>query len=48
MAISTKNQLAKTKAKALFEHFICHYSFPKRLHTDQGRHFESKVTKDIC
>ena len=47
-AIPTKNQSAKTTARALFDNFICHYSFPACLHSDQGRNFESEVIKELC
>jgi transposase InsO family protein len=42
-AVPTKNQLAKTTAEAFFNHFIVHYGIPKRIHSDQGTNFESKV-----
>ena len=42
-AIPSRNQTAKTTARLLFDNFVCHYGFPSRLHSDQGRNFESEV-----
>ena len=47
-AYPTKNQTAKTTAKILFDNFICHYGFPARFHSDQGRNFMSKTIKQLC
>ena len=48
LAIPCRNQTAKTVAEALWENLISHYSWPERLHSDQGRDFESKVIAELC
>ena len=47
-AFPTRNQLAKTTARILFEQFIVHYGFPARLHCDQERNFGSNVIQELC
>lgn len=47
-AYPTKNQTARTTAKVLYENFIIHYGFPARIHSDQGRNFESATIKHMC
>lgn len=48
VAIPTKDQKASTVAKNLCEHFLVHYGFPERLHSDQGRDFESHTIRELC
>ena len=47
-AIPTQNQTAKTTARVLFDNFIVHYGFPARIHSDQGKNFESHLIKELC
>ena len=46
-AFPTKDQKATTVAKVLVEKFFVHYGLPQRLHSDQGRDFESRLIKKL-
>jgi transposase InsO family protein len=48
IAIPTRNQTAKTTAEAFFNNLVVHYGLPKRIHSDQGANFESKIIKELC
>ncbi|KAK7884084.1 hypothetical protein WMY93_027207 [Mugilogobius chulae] len=46
-AFPTKNQTALTVAKILVEKYFIHYGLPSRIHSDQGRDFESRLIKEL-
>ena len=43
-----KTQTAQTTAKVLWDNYICHYGFPEKIISDQGRNFESDLIKEFC
>ena len=47
-AIPTRNQTARTTAKALFDNYFVHYGFPEKLHSDRGQNFMSRVIRTLC
>ncbi|XP_064417743.1 uncharacterized protein LOC135358269 [Latimeria chalumnae] len=47
-AYPKKDQTARTVARTIWEDFICHYGFPKRILSDQGANFESAVVAELC
>ena len=47
-AIPCKDQQAITVAKVLRDSWFTRFGVPQRLHSDQGRNFESEVIKELC
>ena len=48
LAYPSKTQTAQTTARILGDNFICHYGFPEKFISDQGRNFESDLIKELC
>lgn len=47
-AYSLPDQRAQTVADKLITEFICRFGTPTRIHTDQGRQFESNLFASMC
>ena len=48
VAYPSKTQTAQATARILWDNFICHYGFPEKFISDQGRNFESDLIKELC
>ena len=48
LAHPSKTQTAQATARILWDNFICHYGFPEKFISDQGRNFESDLIKELC
>ena len=48
LAFPTKNQRASTVAKILVEEIFNRFGCPERVHSDQGRNFESQLVDELC
>ena len=46
LAYPSKAQTAQATAR--WDNFICHYGFPEKFISDQGRNFESDLIKELC
>ena len=47
-AYAIPNQEAITIAQKLLDEMFCRFSLPEKLHSDQGRQFESEIVKQLC
>ena len=47
-AIPTRDQKASTVAKVLFREWFVKFGIPERIHSDQGRNFESNLVRELC
>ena len=47
-AFPTRNQKAVTVAKTLVKEWFFRFGIPLRIHSDQGRNFESEVVEALC
>ncbi|KRX56741.1 Retrovirus-related Pol polyprotein from transposon [Trichinella sp. T9] len=47
-AYPISDMTASTVARTLVNEFICRYGAAESLHSDQGRHFEAALIKELC
>ncbi|KAK9519951.1 hypothetical protein VZT92_022642 [Zoarces viviparus] len=47
-AVPTHNQRASMVAKVLVNEWFCKFGVPSRIHSDQGRNFESHLIQQLC
>jgi hypothetical protein len=48
LGYAIKDHTAQTVADIVVTEFICRYGVPYRIHTDQGREFESELFSEMC
>ena len=48
LAIPTRDQRAATVAQVLVTEWFCKFGVPARIHSDQGRNFESCLIQQLC
>ncbi|XP_056314361.1 retrovirus-related Pol polyprotein from transposon 412 [Danio aesculapii] len=48
LAIPTRDQRAETVAQVLVAEWFCKFGVPGRIHSDQGRNFESTLIRQLC
>ena len=48
LAYPSKTQTAQATARILWDNFICHYEFPEKFISDQGRNFESDLIRNCA
>ena len=47
-AVPCRDQKASTVAQVLVREWFQKFGVPRRIHSDQGRNFESQLVKDLC
>ncbi|KII74835.1 Pol polyprotein [Thelohanellus kitauei] len=47
-AVAVRDQTSVTASKALLECIVSRFGVPDRIHSDQGRQFESELFQNIC